>query len=452
MDWTADRAAQLDPARLTAQLHDSVPVLKFLDWRIEDAQRGVAVTVLPLNLASSNQHVTHQAAITLLAADYAAGIALASLLYDTPIVGIHPQTTDYGAHVWGAKAEIRWSVPSTGDLRVIARIPEERHDLVLRRFRAGKLVLETVHVEMFNDAGPVAEADITYVALDSYALRRNAGDPERMNPLYDYKRTTSARLVAGLRALEQQRPAAVRLFDDPLVGRLAKKHGMLMAERFTRAAPGAQPMVAARTAEADRLAADFTDGQIVTIGGGLDTRARRLNLPPYARIFNIDLPRTLQRRRAELAELGRPLGPNAFDVPADLLEDDVGKILLAHPQFEPYRPTAVLWDGQSMYVKTERAEAILRELVPLLGHPDSRLWFDYITPEVLTNSLGRPEVEIFLNATRTLGEPFFNAFGDVRRTLREAGLELVDDIGADAVVRSRDPLYAYYRFAVARRV
>ncbi|RYE10260.1 MAG: SAM-dependent methyltransferase [Hyphomicrobiales bacterium] len=449
MDWKADREARLDPVRLTEQLRDSVPVLKFLDWRIESAERGQAVTILPLNLQSSNQHVTHQAAITLLAADYAAGIALASLLYGIPIVGIHEQETDYAAHVWGVKAEVKWITPSTGDQRVIARIPEPRHDAVLKRFLAGKLVVETVHVEMFNDAGPVAEADITYVALDSYALRRNAGDAARVNPLYEYKRTTSARLVAGFRALEHDKPGG--MFDDPLAGKLARKHGMLMAERFTRFAPEAQPMVAARTAAADALAKRFDGLQLVSIGAGLDTRTYRLGLSPETRSFNLDLPRTLERRRRELDQLGQPLGPNAIDVPIDLLEVDPGPVLLAQPGFDPAQPVAIIWDGGSMYLKSDRAEAIIASLAPLLVHEDSRLWLDYIAPEVLTNSLGRREIDTFLSATRTLGEPFFNAFGDIAQTLGAAGLELVEKTRAAALTKSSDPLYELYRFAVAKR-
>jgi methyltransferase (TIGR00027 family) len=450
MDWIADQAARLDPVRLTRQLHDSVPVLKFLDWRIDHVERGEAVTILPLNLPSSNQHVTHQAAITLVAADYAAGIALASLLYDVPIVGIHPQETDYGAHVWGARAEIKWSTPSTGDLRVIARIAPERHDAVLKRFLAGKLVLETVHVEMFNDAGPVAEADITYVALDSYALRRNAGDAAKMNPLYDYKRTTSAKLVAGLRALEQRKAPGERLFDDDLVSAVAGKHGMIMAERFTLFAPEAQPMMAARTAAADRLARQFFDGQIVSVGAGLDTRAQRLGLSA-ARLFNLDLPRTLERRRRELRALDAAPGPADYDIGIDLLEHDVGPAVLSHPEFRPYVPTLVIWDGGSMYAKTDRAEAIMASIAPLLEHPQSRFWMDYVTPEVLTNSVGRPQIQAFLTATRTLGEPFFNAFADVEATLCKAGMALAEDTTAQSLIAGRDPLYAYYRFAVGRK-
>lgn len=65
-------------------------------------------TILPLNIASTNQHITHQAAVMLIAADYTGGIALGTLLDNVPLVGIHPQSTDYGAYLWGARADIIW--------------------------------------------------------------------------------------------------------------------------------------------------------------------------------------------------------------------------------------------------------------------------------------------------------------------------------------------------------
>jgi acyl-coenzyme A thioesterase PaaI-like protein len=47
---------QIEP---TIQLfHRSVPTLHFLNWTIEEIERGYAVTRLPLNVESSNQYIT----------------------------------------------------------------------------------------------------------------------------------------------------------------------------------------------------------------------------------------------------------------------------------------------------------------------------------------------------------------------------------------------------------
>ncbi len=254
--------------------------------------------------------------------------------------------------------------------RVIARIPAERQDLVLRRFLAGKLVLETVHVEMFNDAGPVAEADITYVALDSYALRRNAGDTARMNPLYDYKRTTSARLVAGLRALEQNKPEAERLFIDPLAAKMARKHGMLMAERFNQALLPRRSPWSPRAPPNPIASPALSPTSRSSRSAPASTRARSGSASPPMPEPSISTCRA--RSSAAAANSTRsasPPNPNAIDVPIDLLEQDFGAALLAHPEFRADRPAAIIWDGGSMYVKSDRAVELVRSLAAAARTP-----------------------------------------------------------------------------------
>ena len=87
-----------------------VPILKHLEWKVTDTGRGFPETILPLNIASTNQHITHQAAVFLIAADYTGGIALGTLL-DTFLWWEHPQNTDYG-HISGAPADIKMDRPS----------------------------------------------------------------------------------------------------------------------------------------------------------------------------------------------------------------------------------------------------------------------------------------------------------------------------------------------------
>jgi acyl-coenzyme A thioesterase PaaI-like protein len=161
-DWAADREHRIEPVRLTEAFQTAIPVLRHLDWRVSDAARGFCESVLPLSVESSNQHIAHQAALVLLAADYTGGVALGSLLYEVPVVGVNPQKSDYGAYLWGAKADIKWIRPSSDDLICSARIPVDRHEFILRRFLQGKRVLETVYVEMRNGDALVAEANVTY--------------------------------------------------------------------------------------------------------------------------------------------------------------------------------------------------------------------------------------------------------------------------------------------------
>ena len=74
-----------------------MPVLSFLKWRISKIERGFTQTILPLNVESSNQYITQQAALMLLAADYTGGIALCTLFNEIPVMGFHPMQSDFGA-------------------------------------------------------------------------------------------------------------------------------------------------------------------------------------------------------------------------------------------------------------------------------------------------------------------------------------------------------------------
>ena len=73
--WNVDKEKRFNLEKLNASFRESVPILNFLDWKITSIERGYTETVLPLNVQSSNQHITHQAALMLLSADYNGGLA-----------------------------------------------------------------------------------------------------------------------------------------------------------------------------------------------------------------------------------------------------------------------------------------------------------------------------------------------------------------------------------------
>ena len=114
--WEVDRAERYDLPVLNKAFHDAVPVLAAMDWRILRVDRGFAETVAPLNVLSTNQFVTHQAAMILVAADYAGGVALSTLFHRTPILGFHSLKSDDAAYLWGARSSSQWLLPSTDDL------------------------------------------------------------------------------------------------------------------------------------------------------------------------------------------------------------------------------------------------------------------------------------------------------------------------------------------------
>src|SRR3990167_3473018 len=72
--WEEAKRYRYDSGVMTSLLHEQVPVLDYVQWRVTAIEPGLARTVLPLISQSTNQHCTHQAALLFLAADYTGGI------------------------------------------------------------------------------------------------------------------------------------------------------------------------------------------------------------------------------------------------------------------------------------------------------------------------------------------------------------------------------------------
>lgn len=446
--WSDDKSARADPRKLTDWFHRSVPILKHLDWSVTDTGFGSASTVLPLNVQSTNQHIAHQAALILIAADYTGGIALGTCLTGTPLVGIHPQTDNNAAYLWGAKAEIRWIKPSTDDLHCRARLSRSQIKRVRERYFSGKRVLESVQIDLLNRSETVATANITYWVQDIVALRKNALNPDRIHVLFDHKTKVSAKLIAGLRALEQRRPSNVRLFNDPAAQEVAGKHGITIAERFVDFAPQLQRMVAARTHVLDRVVARLDQRhpwQVVNIGSGLDTRFGRLDLPAGSRVFHLDLPHMLGLRRDHLKE---PHGIEVQYVPFDIHTSELGTVLSQAGGFDSHRPSLFIWEGGSMYFSALQSQRLLRQCRDQMS-PRSQLWLDFVDTRVVDGTHTSPIVQRFVSEMRSFGEPFVSGFGEIGSCLEACGLRLKELIRSSAFAEKDLELFDCYGFAHA---
>ena len=304
MPWDRDRQFRMNPDVVTALLREQVPILDFVDWKIRSIESGFTESVLPLNPQSTNQHFTHQAALFLLAADYTGGTALASLLRGWPVVGVHPVTSPQSVSMWLLRGELKYMRPSVGDLIATAQINPETHDRIARRFLNGKAVIETIDIQFRNGPIVVCEASLTYFARQSNQLRCDGSSADKVNTLYELKLTSSAELIAGVRAHESG-----KTIQDEYARHMAGQHGMALAKRFCERSPQLGGMVAARTLHLDAALMNFVASggrNIVIVGVGWDMRPFRLPLPAGTSIYELDFPTTLAERRKRLAELNVP--------------------------------------------------------------------------------------------------------------------------------------------------
>jgi len=446
--WEQDRKERFNLEALTRSFHESVPVLDFIDWRITAVERGHAETVLPLNPSSSNQYITHQAALMLLAADYTGGTALASIFHMIPITGFHASDNDCAAYMWGAKATIHWFSPSCQDLICKASIEKNNWEMLAKRYLANQKVIATIPIMMYNGEKLVAQADFTYWTQSLEGLKRNAFDIEKINILYEHKTKTSAKLIVGLRAMEQEKPVSERLFDDPYAFMLAGKHGITLARRFSISTPELQNMVSARTLHLDRAVTLFSQEHkrfnVVNIGAGYDSRFWRLHFPD-ATIYDLDLPIMLNERRKIFDYSKKESIHNvAIDITSQRLEE-----VLKQSGFDSTQPTFFIWEGGSMYFRADEIDAIFSSIARMM-HRFSRFWFDFVSEDLIHDTTDIKSAEIFMENMRKMGEPFINGYNNTASLAKAYRLEVEENTASGEVLGMEEEIYNHYSFCILK--
>ena len=449
--WENDWAYRVNPGVLTSLLREQVPVLNFVQWEVVSTELGSTKTRLPLNHQSTNQHYTHQAALFYLAADYTGGISLGSIISGWPVVGIHPITSSKSVSLWLVKGEVKFLQPSIMDLVATAEIEPERRDRIEKRFSLGKAVLESVTVRFWNADVQVAEATMTYYARQSDKLRSDCEDPAKVNILYKTKLTSSAELIAGVRARESG-----KLFHNPYAAQMAGQHGMAIASRFCEKSPQLGGMVAARTRHLDQEILRYAargGKNLIILGVGWDMRPFRLGLPEGMNVYELDFSTIIAEKRRRLQTLGLHEKPGfaRIEVPIDVRTMSLTDVLKDRLDFQS--PIFIAWEGMSMYLEELEVRNVLQGVVPLLGHPESRLWLDLVDkqavahPEVFPN-----EVQEFMYGMQLLGEPFTFGVDSAEKFMAENGLQCGETVISDLYFEGRaDPVYSLYKFCVASR-
>jgi methyltransferase (TIGR00027 family) len=184
----------------------------------------------------------------------------------------------------------------------------------------------------------------------------------------------TAEIVCFFRAVEQQRPAHVRVVDDALAARLLPPHLKALAalgvtrhllDRTPSFGPGGlQRYVAARHRVMDELLVRFAgsaSGQVVILGAGLDTRAWRFGPEhPGVPFFEVDFPATQAEKRRRLGG-DRVAGPGPVFTPVDFERDDVA-VALVRAGLDPGRPSLFIWEGVTMYLTLDAIRATLARI------------------------------------------------------------------------------------------
>lgn len=171
----------------------------------------------------------------------------------------------------------------------------------------------------------------------------------------------TAYAIAKIRAMEAERAAEERLFDDPYAQAFvdAGAHAREGVERF-RSLPFFEDGIRLRTRQIDDVVCDaIRDGarQLVLLGAGFDARAHRI--PAVARhdvnAFEIDFESMLETKSALVAKSGLPLHDAVHYVACDFtanFESGLTEALRA-AGFDASKQTIFVWEGVVAYLNHE---------------------------------------------------------------------------------------------------
>ena len=448
VSWEDDYANRTNPHLMTSLLHESVPVLRYSDWKILHVEEGLCQSLLPLNTETTNQHGTHQAALIALSADYTGGMALATLLRGVPLAGIHHCRSEESASLWLASMAVKFRAPSSGHLTGTCRITKEVANDVQRRYFRGDRVLATLPVEFRSNGDLVANAEMKYFAQPTARLLPTAARPSR-SALVSHKLKASARMIAGVRA-QAPRNQRIRLetrHDEAAAG----PHGRLLADRLRAVLPQLTDMVHARTKHCDdTIRAVPGLAQVVLLGVGLDLRPLRMaDDLPNVRFIELDLPEMIEERQRVISDIQSPRQLRRTLVPIDFTTDDVTDRLINQAGYDPSLPTAFIYEGCSMYFTEEENNRILSSVQKLMRHADSRIWLDVVDTSIVERRRQNPGVAAFLDGMQELGESFIFGMDDPTRYFESLRFGNTVAVTAGQCLQDPDDVFHAYRFVVA---
>ncbi len=443
-----DLQNRIGPELMTHLLSDAVPVLEYTGFKFLEVKNGYCRALLPLNSSSSNQHGTHQALLLGLAGDYTGGLALASLIRNEPIMGVHEITRESGMSLWLISSEMRYIMPSTEDVYISAVIESSLEENLCRRYHNGQTILKELEVRFENARGErAAEGKFRYYLKKRTSLNLNTAG-KKSSTMFEHILKTSAKLIAQMRAYEMNKDTP--LFIDELSGKAAGKQGKVIGERFLSLMPEIQNMVAARTASADdairRLAPDLK--QLVILGAGLDFRAIRLEGSlKNCRIFELDLPEMIIEKEKIIQEWLIETDSKITRIPCNLITDNLTEKLIQFG-YDPAEPVFFIYEGCSMYFTGDENAKLLEEIAGLLEFSaDGHLWMDTVSEAVISSKNLPPGVTCFLSRIAKMGEPFIYGVDDQLHVFADCDM-VIEEIQStkDYISNCDGEVYEMYSF------
>jgi len=261
------------------------------------------------------------------------------------------------------------------------------------------------------------------------------------------KVSTTAEAVCAYRALAAQHPDPKLRNPDDLAAKLCRWQSPLPLD-YVSARPiieqgeaySAFFFVNARTHYFDaalRKAAAEGATQVVVLGAGFDSRAYRFHASlPQVRFFEVDLPASIEAKKARVAEALGGLPDYVRYAPIDFNTQKLEDVLFPLG-YDPKQRTFFLLEGVVMYV-VEAGNITTFDFIRRNSAPGSVVVCDYVLKDVLEGKSQRYYAATYVvYAVERLGEPF--VFGwtpaGAAAWVKKRGLRVVEDIDHKELTR-----------------
>jgi methyltransferase (TIGR00027 family) len=252
--------------------------------------------------------------------------------------------------------------------------------------------------------------------------------------------STTAEAVCGFRALAAQHPDPKLRNPDDFAAKICRWQSPLPRDYAS-----ARPMidqtetyatfffVNARTHYIDaalkKAAADGVT-QAVVLGAGFDTRAYRFRASlPQVRFFEVDLPATIEAKKARVTEALGGLPDYVRYAPIDFNTQKLGDVLLPLG-YDPKQRTFFLLEGVVMYV-VEAGNIATFDFIRANSAPGSVVIYDYVLQDVIQGKTKRYYAAAYLAySVERAGEPFVSGWTprEAAAWARKRGLRVVEDV------------------------
>jgi methyltransferase (TIGR00027 family) len=255
----------------------------------------------------------------------------------------------------------------------------------------------------------------------------------------------TAEYMALFRSIESAKPDSERLVNDPFAYRFLRpslRFAALMARlpwlgRVVSAyvdcrRPGARSSGIARTRAIDDVTAESLEAdtrQVVILGAGFDCRAYRIPGFQRMRVFEVDRPSMLARKRERLRQVLEVTPSHVTFVDIDFNRQNLFDVL-TDAGIDWARRTLFIWEGVTNYLSATAVDAVIRGLARYAPH--GRLVFTYVDRSVLDGSPRFPDGPALLRKMEQLGEPWTFGFhpAELSGYLHARGLRLICDMDA----------------------